>query len=255
MRRTRLGVAAIVVCLAISAGVDPALAGSSGNPQWSVEGVTLKSGETVEIKSEASGAQRLKAGEITVNCGSLSLESGSVITGGSGATPGSGSETLVYSSCQVETGSSEELVPGCKVNSTGASAGTVKTERLAVKLAYATPTAAEHEEPNTVTDLKPESGSYYAQLELSGEGCPFPGAGKYEVEGEVILKNPEASSEKTKHAAEAPAPAVKYFYLNSGGSPKEEKLKSLKVVGVATGVYVGDATAQIKSGGAWAVVH
>lgn len=255
MRLMRWGLAAILSCLAIVACVAPALAGSTGNPQWQVGGSILKSGETKEISLTGSGSQKLKTSELIVSCSGASLESGSHITGGVGATPGGGSEQILYSGCVIERVSPEEVISGCKVNSAGLASGNVKSEHLAVKLGYTSPFAAEHEEPSTVTDLKPETGSSFLQLELSGEGCPFPGNGKYNVEGEVAMKNVEGSTEKTKHTAEAPSTSVKVFYLNNGGLPKEEKVKTLKISGSASGVYVGNVIGSPTPEAGWAAVN
>ena len=255
MRLMRLGPAAVLVCLAVAAGVAPALAGSTGNPQWQVGGSILKSGETKEITLTGSGSQKLKTSELIVACSSAALESGSHITGGVGATPGGGSEQIIYSGCVAEKGTTEEVISGCKVNSTGSAVGTVKSEHLAVKLAYTSPFAAEHEEASTVTDLKPESGSSFLQLELSGENCPFPGNGKYNVEGEVVMKNVEGGTEKNKHTGEAPSTSVKVFYLNNGGLPKEEKVKTLKISGSASGVYIGNVIGTTSPEAGWAAVN
>jgi hypothetical protein len=255
MRLMRLGLGAVLACLAIVAGVAPALAGSTGNPQWEVGGSILKSGETKEIAITASGAQKLKTSEFIVACSGVGLESGSHITGGVGATPGGGSEQIVYSGCVMEKATTEEAISGCLVNSTGSASGTVKSEHLAVKLAYTTPSAAEHEEANTLTVLKPESGTSFLQLELSGENCPFPGNGKYNVEGEVVMKNLEGATEKSKHTAEAPSTSVKVFYLNNGGLPKEEKVKTLKIAGSVSGVYIGNVIGTTVPEGGWAAVN
>lgn len=254
MQRVRFVIAAIVVCATVAAGVAPALAGSSGNPQWSVAGTTLSSGESREIKGEGPGTQKFHAGEVTVACSATALESGATIIGGSGSTPGTGSEQLVYTGCQIRKSATEEVVSGCAVYSVGAAAGTMKTAKLAARLGYVSQTAAEHEEPNTVTVLKPETGSAYLQVELTGESCPLPGAGKYTVEGEIALKNPESGVEKAKHAVEAPSTSVKAFYLNSGGVAKEEKLRGLKM-STYNAVYVGEATTETISGERWGVVH
>jgi hypothetical protein len=253
MQRMRLGIVAVAACLVVVGGVAPALAGSSGNPQWSVSGSTLGSGETRETKAEAGGTQKLKSGEITVVCSSVGLESGATIKGGSGATPGSGTEQLVYGGCIVQRTSTEEVASGCKVSSTGEPVGTVKSEKLSAKLAYTTPGAAEKEEPSTVSVLKPESTSTFLQLELTGEGCPVPGAGKYPVEGELAMKNIEGNVEKTSHTGEAPSTSVKTYFLNNGGLPKEEKVKGLKVNGSASAVYVGNAVVGLTAGSSWAV--
>jgi hypothetical protein len=255
MHRTRLGIAALIACLIAVAGVAPALAGSSGNPQWSVEGTALKTGETKTITGEASGVQKLKSGEVTVACSALALESGSVIAGGSGSTSGTGTEQLVYSGCTIENTATEEPISGCKVNSSGSANGTVKTEQLKARLAYSSSSAAEHEEASTVTVLKPETGVNFLQLELSGENCPTPGNGKYGVEGELALHNPEGSTEKTKHTSEATATSIKTFYLNNGGLPKEEKVKGLKVVGIANAVYSGNAIFKTSPEAAWSAQH
>jgi hypothetical protein len=254
MKRVRLMIMAVSACLTVFAGVAPALAGSGGNPQWSVEATQLKTGETKGVTGEAATTQKLKSGEATVACTTLALEAGSVIAGGAGATPGTGTEQLLYGSCVVENTTTEEVAVGCKVNSSGQAAGSVKTEQLKAKLAYTSSGAAEREEPSTVTVLKPETGTVFLQLELSGEHCPTPGNGKYNVEGEVALKNPEGSTEKAKHTTEAPTTSVKTFYLNSGGLPKEEKVKGLKVGGVTTAVYSGNATFQTSPEAAWSVV-
>jgi hypothetical protein len=251
----RLGLAAVIACLAVVAGVAPALAGSTGNPQWEVGGSVLKTGETQEISLEASGTQKLRTSELTVACSSVALEAGSHITGGSGATPGTGTEQIVYSGCVIEKTTTEEVIAGCKVNSTGSANGTVKSEHLTAKLGYTSPFAAEHEEPSTVTDLKPETGTSFLQLELSGESCPFPGNGKYNIEGEVAMKNVEGSTEKVKHTAEAPSTSVKVFYLNNGGLPKEEKVKTLKIASLANGVYVGNVIGKTTSEAGWAAVN
>jgi hypothetical protein len=254
MRLMRLGLAAVLACLVVAAGVAPALAGSTGNPQWEVGGSVLKSGETKEISLVGSGSQKFKTSELTVACSGASLEAGGHITGGVGATPGTGAEQIVYSGCVIAK-TNEEVIPGCKVNSTGAATGTVKTEKLTAKLGYATIVAAETETPTTVTDLKPETGSSFLQLELSGESCPFPGNGKYNIEGEVALKNVEGSTEKAKHTGEAPSTAVKAFYLNNGGLPKEEKVKTLKVSSLANGVYVGNVIGTTSPEAGWAAVN
>ena len=253
MQRVRLTAAAVAACLIVFAGVAPALAGSGGNPQWAIAGTALKTGETREISGEASGAQKLKSGETTVACSTLGFEAGSVIAGGAGATPGTGTEQLLYGGCVVEDTATEEVAAGCKVNSVGESAGTVKTTLLKAKLGYTGSLAAEREEPSTVTYLKPESGSVFLQLELSGEGCPTPGNGKYNVEGDLALKDPEGSVEKTTHTAEAPNTSVKVFYLNSGGLPKEEKVKGLKVSGSST-FYTGNSAIATSPSSNWSVV-
>jgi hypothetical protein len=253
MRLMRLGLAAVLACLGVAAGVAPALAGSTGNPQWEVGGSVLKSGETKEISLVASGSQKFKTSELTVACSGAGLEAGSHITGGVGATPGTGTEQIVYSGCVIEK-TNEEVISGCKVNSVGATSGTVKTEKLTATLGYTSPVAAELEEPKTVTDLKPETGSSFLQLELSGESCPFPGNGKYNIEGEVALKNVEGSTEKAKHTAEAPSTSVKVFYLNNGGLPKEEKVKTLKISSLANGAYVGNVIGTTSPEAGWAAV-
>lgn len=255
MRLMRFGLAAVLVCLAVVAGVAPALAGSTGNPQWQVGGSILKSAETKEISLAGSGSQKFKTSELTVACSGASLEAGSHITGGVGATPGTGTERIIYSGCVIQKTTTEEVIPGCKVNSTGATAGTVKSEKLTATLGYATTVAAESETPNTVTDLKPETGSSFLQLELSGESCPFPGNGKYNIEGEVAMKNLEGSTEKAKHTAEAPSTSVKVFFLNNGGLPKEEKVKTLKISSLANGAYVGSVIGTPSPEAGWAAVN
>ena len=254
MQRVRLTTAAIAACLIVFAGVAPALAGSGGNPQWAIAGTPLKTGETREITGEASSAQKLKSGETTIACSTLSFVAGSVIAGGAGATPGTGTERLVYGGCVVENTTTEEVIAGCKANSVGESAGSIKTELLKAKLGYTGTVVAEREEPSTVTDLKPESGTVFLQLELSGENCPTPGNGKYNVEGEIALKNPEGNVEKTSHTAEAPSTTVKVFYLNSGGLPKEEKVKGLKVEGMTTAIYTGTSATKTNPESSWSVV-
>jgi hypothetical protein len=255
MKRLRLTVVAGCTAFAAFAVVVPALAGSGGNPQWSVAGEQLALAETKPIKGEASGPQKLKSGEATIACTSLSLASGSQIVGGGGATPGTGSEQLVYAGCVVENTTSEEVFAGCNVNSVGETAGHLKTEKLAAKLAYATSGAAEHEEPNTVTVLKPESGTTFLGIEFSGEHCPTPGNGKYNAEGELALKDPEGSTEKAKHTAEAPLSAVKLYYINSGGVPEEKKVKGLKVQSMTNAVYFGNSIMTTSPEATWSAVH
>ncbi len=255
MKRLRLVVLAACVCLIVLASVVPALAGSGGNPQWSVAGTQLALGETKSVTGEASGAQKLKSGETTIACTSLSLGAGSAITGGSGATPGTGTEQLVYGGCVVENTTSEEVYAGCKVNSVGETTGTLKTEHLAAKLAYTGSGAAEHEEPSTLTVLKPESGTTFLTIEYSGEHCPTPGNGKYVAEGELALKNPEGITEKTKHTAEAPLSSVKIYYINSAGVPEEHKVKGIKVQSMSNAVYFGNSIMTVSSEPNWSAVH
>lgn len=234
--------------------VVPALAGAGGNPQWSVAGSQLGLGETLSVTGTASGLQKFKSGETTIACTSLALASGSIVTGGNGATPGTGSEQIVYGGCVVENTTTEEVAAGCKVNSVGESVGNLKTEKLAAKLAYTGIAVAEKEEPSTVTALKPESGSVYLRVELSGEHCPTPGNGKYTVEGEVALKNPEGAVEKTGHIAEGPATPVKIYYLNNGGVPEEHKVKGLKL-GTTNAAYYGNSTITTSPEANWSAIH
>jgi hypothetical protein len=254
MKRLRFMVVAVAASLIVLAGVVPALAGSSGNPQWSVEGAQLKLGETKSVTGEASGIQKLKSGETTIACTGLSLGAGSTISGGAGAAAGTGSEQLVYSGCIVENTTTETPYTGCKVNSVGETAGTLKTEKLTAKLAYATLGAAEREEPSTVTALKPESGTIFLTIEYSGEGCPAPGNGKYKGEGELVLKNPEGSVEKAKHTAEAPLSSVKKYFTNVGGVPQETKVEGLKVQSMVNAVYVGNSIMSKSPEGSWSAI-
>lgn len=255
MRHMKVGIVAIVLCLVASAGVSPALAGSGGNPQWAVEGSQLGSGESKEISSTGAGAQKFKSGEATIACSGVGVESGAVATGGSGATPGTGTERLVFSGCVVENTTTEAEYAGCKVNSVGASSGTLKTVVLKARLGYVSAGAAEREESSTVTVLKPESGTSLLEMELSGEGCPAPGSGKYAIEGEMGMRNIEGSSEKVKHTVEAPSSPVKFYYLNSSGIPKEEKVKGLKIAGSASAVYTGSATVETAGALNWSIVR
>lgn len=255
MRRMRFVIAVSVACLAAAAGVAPALAGGGGNPQWAVEGSQLGSGESREIRATGTSAQKFKSGEATVACSGFEVEAGSVATGGSGVTPGTGTEQLVFTGCVVEDTSTEAEYAGCKVNSVGAVAGTLKTVSLKARLGYLTAGAAEREESNTVTVLKPESGTALLEMELSGEGCPTPGSGKYAIEGEMGMRNLEGGTEKVKHSVEAPSSPVKFYYLNSSGLPKEEKVKGLKIAGSASAVYTGTATVETTSASNWSVVH
>jgi hypothetical protein len=254
MKRLRFMMAAVFACFIVLASVGPALAGSGGNPQWSVGGTPLKLGESKSLTGEASGAQKLKSGETTVACTNLSLASGSTIDGGSGATGGTANEQLIYGSCVVENTTTGEPYAGCNVNSVGEAAGTIRTAKLAAKLAYATSGAAEREEANTVTVLRPESGATFLTIEFSGEHCPTPGNGKYTGEGELVLKNPEGGVEKTKHTAEAPLSAVKKYFLNVAGLPEEKKVEGLKVEGMTNAVYVGNSIFATSSESGWAAV-
>jgi hypothetical protein len=255
MKRLKWVVLAVCVCLIVFAVVVPALAGSGGNPQWSVEGTQLALSESKSVTGEASGIQKLKSAETTIACTSLSLGAGSVITGGSGSTPGTATETLVYSGCVVENTTSEEVYAGCKVNSVGETAGTLKTQQLVGKLAYTGQVIAEHEEPTTLTVLKPETGTTFLTVEYSGEHCPAPGNGKYTIEGEIALKNPEGSTEKTKHTAEGPLTSVKVYWLNSGGVPEEHKVKGIKIGGTTNAVYLGNSVLTTSPEARFSAVH
>lgn len=225
--------AAVIAVLSVGGAIAaPALAWSTNNPQWDVGATILASGESRSISAEAQGVQKFVSGETTFACSSVAVETGAVLLGSNAPSPGTSTETLHYGGCVVKLTSNGEERKGCKVNSLGQAAGTVITQNLISKLAFQTLGAAEEErESATVSVMKPEAGSKFAELELSGEACPFPGVGKYAIEGEVVARNKEGNVHTSTHLLEEPATAVKVYFYNNAGTSVEERVKGLKAFG------------------------
>ncbi len=251
MHRMRLGFAVLAASLLAVAIVAPAFGGSSNNPQWDVNGSVLRSPETLEVLGEGTGKQKLLSSEMTIQCTGDKLE-GATIVGGAGALPGSGTETFIFTGCNVKKNNNGEEPAGCKVNSVGETAGTIKTAKLASKLVYANAPAANNEEAsNTLSLMKAEGGEKFAQVELSGEGCPFPGKGKYNVEGELLARNKEGSSAAVQHVLEAPSTPIQKYWVNNSGVAKEETISVLRVVGMIGAIYSGNTTVETASKQEW----
>ncbi len=223
--------------------------GGTGN--W--EARELTKGETKGISVEANGSQELRSAEVTILCNKLSVQAGAQIIGGE---PGTDQEILVYEECKVVN------FPTCKVQGPPKAGhwGTIETRVLSSSLGYKTKGAEETEnQKETVTVFKPQTKEVFVELELEKEaGGSCPGGGTLEkiglpVKGEVACENVEGATHLVKHELNCPETAIKVYWLQVAGSPKEEKLKKLELL-TAGATYVGKSKIGLTDGQDWWIV-
>jgi len=190
----------------------------------------LTENETRVITAVANGVQKLSSSTVTILCQTLKLASSSKLIGGE---PAGDLEIIIYEECTVEGHTK------CKVRSKGAAFGTIETKDLKSLIGYKTEAAEIAENlGETVTVFKPETGSTFVILEMETE-CPSSKLEKIElpVIGEVVCEN-IGNEHLVTHEINCPATAQKTYWLQSGGSPKEEKIAKMELGGVAS-TYTG----------------
>jgi hypothetical protein len=240
MRSVKLVVAAaiaIFVCAALEAA--PAFAGGGHkNPVWvKANGAVLKAGETIGItaKAKTGSTQVLSGGGHVVNCHAVAVLAGAKLEGGE---PGTDSETLSYSNCELEGRKTSE----CEVMNVGGTGGTIVTKALKSKLAFgsaAKATAEESANNGTVTVFEAATGTVFVKLVFTGTNCgtvPSPTT----VKGGVVVTNEEGAAEPEiafTHVLKATG-ATKYW-VNNGGVVEEKTVTRLEAFGVGA-TYLGE---------------
>ncbi len=185
----------------------------------------LLAGETRLITAVAKGVQRLvsTAAGITIECQKLKLASGAVLRGGE---PAGDQETIVYEECTVAG------AKNCKVKNKGGTFGKIETKPLISTIGFASKEAEEKEnQASTVTVFAPSSGKVFVELEMETE-CPVKALEKtgLPIGGEVACEN-VGNEHAAEHELNCPEKRIAAYWLQSAGSPKEEKVKKLELAG------------------------
>ena len=189
--------------------------------------------ETRLITATANGVQKLTstAAGITILCQKLSLASGAKLTGGE---PAGDLETIRYEECSVEGHEK------CKVKNKGGTFGTIETKPLLSIVGFKSKAAEEGEnQAETVTVFKPETGKVFVELEMETE-CPVKALEKtgLPIAGEVGCENAGGNAHLVEQELNCPSPRITTYWLQSGGSPKEEKIAKLELAGFES-TYTG----------------
>lgn len=275
MRRIRITGLALAAVFATSAVATPtAFAKSENNPQWQVcekhtgsgtkytdsacskpsttgeyEDKILGEGESRGIEAEANGAQKLHVSgspAATIKCTALKLKPEAKILGGQLFNEATDEETIVFEKCEVEGYS------GCKINNEAPGSAKITTSLLLSWLDFETKKAAEYEEAPTITRFAPmNSEGPFATVELNGS-CPW--TGKFEIRGEVAVKNLNGAVCLGTHELEAPEPPIKEYWRNEGMASVRWELNALKF-GASSASYVGKIKVKLENKQDWDVFN
>jgi hypothetical protein len=197
---------------------------------------TLLGGESETIEAKAEGAQVLTASSVELECSGVSVAAGAKIEGGS---PGTDTETLIYTGC-IRKGHST-----CEARTkSGPTAGQIETLPLKSELVYRTKALT-----STDTLFVPVTPSKFVEVELKGTECGSITSGT--VEGSVAVEN-EAGLH-VEGILTAPATPIKKVFDEHG----TEKTVGLKAFGFLTASYVGKDKVKLSGalkGGEWGVL-
>ncbi len=194
----------------------------------------LLTNETRSIIAKANSVQKLSspAAKITIVCNKLTLAGGTL----RGGEPAGDSETIVYKECTVEG------YPNCRVRNKGGTFGTtIETKPMHSTVGYASKEAEEKEnQAATVTVFAPASGKAWFEMEMETE-CPEKTLNiALPIEGELTCED-VGNEHLVEHEINCPSPRISTYWLQSGGSPKEEKVKKLEIVRFEA-TYTGKST-------------
>ncbi len=243
----------LVGAMALSAVVS-ASASATSNPKWALcetrgtggqwknaictepqasgtyETRLLLTNETRSITAVANGAQKLSSSTVTIECKKLKLTGSAILRGGE---PAGDSETIIYEECSVEGH------PNCKVKNKGGTFGTIETKLLGSTVGYASKEAEEKaNQAATVTIFAPASGKVWFEIEMETE-CPSKALEKIGLPTDGELACEDVGNEHlVEHEINCPSPRISTYWLQSGGSPKEETVKKLEIAGLAA-TYTG----------------
>ncbi len=247
----------LVAAMALSAVVSASASAATKNPKWVIcetrgpnngqwsDGTCTKLGgekthetrlllenETRLITAKANGVQKLSAPKvgITIECKKLKLVGEALLRGGE---PAGDSETIAYEECSVEGHAN------CKVRNKGGTFGTIETKLLKSTIGFASKEAEESEnQAATVTVFAPASGKVFVEIEMETE-CPVKTLEKVglPIDGEVACED-VGNEHLVEHELNCPSPRIATYWLQSGGTAKEEKVAKLELAGNES-TYVG----------------
>jgi hypothetical protein len=220
--RSGSALVALVAVLAMSALMaGQALAASTNNPAWNVEGKQLGAGLTKDFTASANGEQTLTMGGASIECKKLSTTG--VLTGSATSAAGTGEGVSVYKECAAPGDETK-----CVINGDPIGKGEIKSDPLSLRLVYLTQAAAEAEALTTEATglfVQAKSGEVMMEYTLSGT-CPM-GIGKFRVEGGesprhgLVMKVLGDDVSQASHEAEDPDVMITKYWENVGGKSKE----------------------------------
>jgi hypothetical protein len=275
MKRMQIIGLALVAVFAMSAvGVSSASATSINNPQWKLclkvakptgkfatheckgegepkefELLMLEEGKTEGVTAEANGVQKLNVGGefgATIECSKLKLAAGAKLIGSKAPNAGTDEETIVYEECKVVG------KPACKINGEESGKAKIATELLKSTLVFETKVAAEKEEKPTLTLFEPKTAKNFVVLKLTGT-CP-PGGETFEITGQVAAKNVEGQALLQTHELNAPAVAIKEYFINKAGVTEKKAVTALKF-GFFSATYEGKSKVKLASEWWWLIFN
>jgi hypothetical protein len=275
IRVRTLGLALVAVFAMGAVAASSASAASTNNPQWrychnvgagkglftnascttsgtgEFELATLGAGESKEITAVQNGVQKLNVGGefgATIECSKLKVAAGAKILGSTAPAAGTDEEVIVYEECKVVG------KPLCKINGEESGKAKIKTELLKSTLVFETKAAAEAEKPPTLTLFEPKTAANFVVLKLTGT-CP-PGGETFEIKGQVAVKDLPATGEPhlETNELEAPAVAIKEYFINKGGVTEKKAVTPLKF-GLFSATYEGKARITLVSKEFWWVFN
>jgi hypothetical protein len=190
---SRCALVALVAVFVMSAVVATSAEAAEG-PFYKASGARLKAGESSELKASVSKAYVMTWGTFKFACTAQKLAAGAKIIGSSGASAGTGEETIVFEGCTVEGNGS-----GCELENKK-----ITTTAIGSELAY----GAKERAGKVLSLFKPVSGSVFATLKFVGT-CAI---NTMVLEGSVTAEawSGAKAVEVGKEPAEAVANEVKF---------------------------------------------
>jgi hypothetical protein len=210
---------AVLAMSALMAG--QALAASTNNPTWNIEGKQLGAGLTKDFTA-SGGQQTLTVGGASIRCNKLSTTG--VLTGSAASAAGTGEGVSVYQECAAAGNDETE----CVINGDPIGKGEIKSGPLSLKLVYLSRAAAEAEALTTEATglfVQAKSGEVMMEYTLSGT-CPM-GIGKRVVEGGespkagLVMKVLGDDASQATHEVQDPTTTISQYWENVGGKSKE----------------------------------
>jgi hypothetical protein len=166
------------LCVVAAFALNTVVAGAAqAAPSWTVKGVELKAGETAAVSSHGvagvEAVEYVPSYAFEIAC--KSVESTGEILGGN---PGTGRATISYKECRA-TNVKGETLTACNVQGgTGAKKGEI-INKVTSELGFLPGSKM----TKVVNDVRPESGTSFVTLKVTGESCSL--KGEYELKGSV----------------------------------------------------------------------
>jgi hypothetical protein len=204
--------------------VGATAAGAAEGPFYRVAGARLKAGESKEVKAKAREKYVMSTAGSTITCRNQALVANSKIVGSTGATAGTGEETIEFTECTVEGNGYE-----CEIAN-----GKIATNALKSELGY----AIKERTGKILVLLKPVSGSTFATIKFAGSGCKtleMPLEGSVAAEASSGHNAVEVGKEPVEAIANEmrfPRQSIKTAWVEKEGKLGEKKL-GMKVFSVA----------------------